>query len=295
MLFESVTTTRTNTNDETGDDDNHVQSASTDPGDDGDDGALNGPRISAYVDLAQRVGRWKIKHWSCYIILISDVVRTRTVSVLADELQLPTFPELLRRFLYDQVYSNNVLSSSQVPLSACPSFSGQIRIYNSAVATFYAPSDPSGSGGMRREYIRATPSWRKGQPRYDCVFLSMDAEVPGMLGMAVARVRLFFSLYYEETTYPCALVDWYTRFQDSADEDTGLWVVQPELDATGNPVTSIIHLDCVICAAHLLAIFGDEPVPKTLKFHQTLDSFQAFYVNKYIDHHAFDLLTPELH
>jgi hypothetical protein len=66
--------------------------------------------------------------------------------------------------------------------------------------------------------------------------------------------------------------------------------VQPELDAAGNPVATIIHLDSVVRAAHLVAIFGDEPIPKTLKLHQTLDVFNAFYVNKYIDHHAFDLL-----
>jgi hypothetical protein len=35
-------------------------------------------------------------------------------------------------------------------------------------------------------------------------------------------------------------------------------------------------------------------VPKTLTYQQTLDAFKAFYVNKHIDHHAFDLLTPEL-
>jgi hypothetical protein len=208
---------------------------------------------------------------------------------------LPTFPALLRRFLYDQVYPDNVLSSSEVPLSTCPLFDGKINVYNSAMATFYAPSDPSGSGGMRREYIRATPSWRKGPARYDCAFLSTDPDVPGMLGMAVVRLRLLFSFTFEGKSYPCALVHWYTRYQDEPDEDTGLWVVQPELDATWNPVATIVHLDSVVRTAHLVAIFQDKPIPKTLKFHQTLDVFKAFYVSKHIDHHAFDLLTQELH
>jgi len=202
---------------------------------------------------------------------------------------------LIRRFLYDQIYPNNVLSSSEVPLSACPSFSGKIRVHSSAIATFSAPSDPSGPGGMRRERIRAVPSWRKGPARYDCVFLSSDPNVPGMLGMAVVRVSLFFTFSFEGKLYPCALVRWYKRYQEQPDNDTGLWTVQPEVDPVGDPVISIIHLDCIIRATHLLPVFGEDFVPKTLKFHQTLDAFKAFYVNKYIDHHTFDLLTPDLH
>jgi hypothetical protein len=217
------------------------------------------------------------------------------VAELTTELQLPTFPSLIRRFLYDQLYPDSVVPTSQVSILACPSFTGKIRVYNSALATFYAPSDPSGSGGMRREYIRATPSWRKGPPRYDCVFLSMNPDIAGMPGMAVARVHLFFSFDYKAKTYPCALIHWYTRPHDELDEDIGLWTVQPQFDAGGNPSFSIVHLDSVIRAAHLLPVFGDKPVPKTHKFHRTLDVFESFYVNKYIDHHAFHLLTPELH
>ena len=223
------------------------------------------------------------------------IVRTRNATALAAELMLPTFPALLRRFLYDQVYPDNVLSLSEVALSACPLFDDKIHIYNSAVATFYAPSDPSGSGGMHREYIRATPSWRKGPARYDCAFLNTDPNVPGMLGMTVVRLRLLFSFTFEGKVYPCALVHWYTRHQDEPDKDTGLWIVQPKFDATGNPVVTIVHLNSIVRATHLIAVFRDEPVPKTLKFHQTLDVFNACYVNSYIDHHAFDLLTPQLH
>ena len=31
-------------------------------------------------------------------------------------------------------------------------------------------------------------------------------------------------------------------------------------------------------------------IPKDLHFSQSLDSFRAFYVNRFIDHHAFKLL-----
>jgi hypothetical protein len=85
------------------------------------------------------------------------------------------------------------------------------------------------------------------------------------------------------------------KFGNGLDQDTGQWIVQPEFDPAGSPIISIIHLDCIIRAAHLVSIFGENFVPQDLKFHHTLDAFNAFYINKFIDHHAFDLLTPDIH
>ena len=79
----------------------------------------------------------------------------------------------------------------QLHLEACPLFDGKIHIHNSAVATFYVPSDPSGLGGMCREYLQATPSWRKGPARYDCAFLTLDPNVKGML--TLMRQSIFLS------------------------------------------------------------------------------------------------------
>ncbi|KAF8805466.1 hypothetical protein BYT27DRAFT_7104486 [Phlegmacium glaucopus] len=39
-----------------------------------------------------------------------------------------------------------------------------ISVYHSAVASFYAPSDPSGIQGMHCEWIQSTPSWRYRAP-----------------------------------------------------------------------------------------------------------------------------------
>jgi hypothetical protein len=204
-------------------------------------------------------------------------------------MQLPNFPMLVRRFLYDQLYPDNLLSSSEVPLRECPSYSGKVRVYNSAVAIFHAPSDGSGIYGMRREHIRAVKSWRKGPGRYDCVFLNRDPDIPGMQGMDIVRIHAFFSFDFGGTTYPCALVHWFTIIGAEPDEDTGMWVVKPEVDHLGDQVVSIIHLDCIIRAAHLIGVFGESFVPRALTCHQSLDAFKAFYVNKYIDHHAFKL------
>jgi len=166
-------------------------------------------------------------------------------------------------------------------------FYGKISIYPSAIATFHAPSDISGIGGMRRERIRAVKSWRKGPGRYDTIFVNTD--LPGMGGLDIARVRLFFSFSHDGVYYSCALVRWFTRVADSPDDCTGMWVVEP--DDEERPF-SIIHLDTVVRAAHLLPVFGSGTgqVPKTLSFTDTLDTFKTFYVNKFVDHHAFEII-----
>jgi hypothetical protein len=164
-----------------------------------------------------------------------------------------------------------------------------IRVYTSAVATFYAPSDISGIGGMRYERIHAVDRWRNGPGRYDCVFVSTDSAAEGMRGFDIARVKLLFSFKHKGTTYPCALVHWYSRVGDSPDKDTGMWVVEPDYGEDGAHFAAVIHLDAIFRAAHLIPVYGDEFVPTHLSFTQTLDAFRAFYVNKYIDHHAFEI------
>lgn len=139
---------------------------------------------------------------------------------------------------------------------------------------------------MRRERIRAVKSWRKGPGRYDTILVNTNSSMEGMRGLDVARVRLFFSFSYDGVEYPCALVRWFSREGDSPDHNTGMWVVKPDDNETP---ASIIHLDTVVRAAHLLPIFGPEHVSKALSFTDTLDTFRRFYVNKYADHHAFEV------
>jgi hypothetical protein len=66
-----------------------------------------------------------------------------------------------------------------------------------------------------------------------------------------------------------------------------MWVVKPDVLCHGEALTSIIHLDMIVQASHLILVFGPQHVSKTLSFTDTLDAFSSFYVNKYVDHHAF--------
>ncbi|KAF7359698.1 hypothetical protein MVEN_00694200 [Mycena venus] len=83
----------------------------------------------------------------------------RFANSLADYIKVPDFPDLLLNFLHDQLSSPNYptygdVSDDDLDISELP-----ISVYHSAVATFYAPSDPSGICGMRRERIRSTPTF----------------------------------------------------------------------------------------------------------------------------------------
>ena len=54
----------------------------------------------------------------------------------------------------------------------------------------------------------------------------------------------------------------------------------------GARVLDVVHVDTILRSAHLLPVFGEDPVPPYLSYADALDSFQAYYVNRYIDHHA---------
>jgi hypothetical protein len=163
----------------------------------------------------------------------------------------------------------------------------KFSVYHSAIATFFAPSDLSGIGGMRSERIRALPSWRNGPSRYDTVLVSTDRQLEGMISLDVARVRLFFSFTHEDIEYPCALINWYDRVSNSQDEDTGMWIVKPVPGSS-----AVIHIDAILRCAHLIPVFGQNFIDRSinLTYNNSLDAFLCYYVNKYADHHMHEIV-----
>ncbi|KAF9238354.1 hypothetical protein BU15DRAFT_88408 [Melanogaster broomeanus] len=213
--------------------------------------------------------------------------RAKTSHALAIELGIPSLPSLITHFLSEQLHPE-----SQPTRSGLLPFTGPIKIFNSAIATFVAPSDPSGIGSMRHEHIHAVPSWRRGLARYDCVFVSTDDTQEGMLGMEVARVYCFFSFIHTDgETFPCALVHWFDRIADVPDELTGMWMVAPSFLDDGSHNLAVVHVDSITRCAHLLPIFGKENVPSVVHCHNSLDVYRAFYVNRFADHHTYELTS----
>ena len=176
--------------------------------------------------------------------------------------------------------NSSVEDVSETPL-------GTTSVFHSAVATFFAPSDISGTCGMRRERIRSTPSWRGGAPRRDCAFIVEDDDMAGMGGMAVVRILLLFSVTFGGVQYPCALVEWFRKI--GCDPITGMWVVRPDR-TRGRRDRTVVHLDAFLRAAHLIPVYGKEIIPLDFNHTYSLDTFEAYYVNKYIDHHSYDIV-----
>ncbi|KAG1792118.1 uncharacterized protein BJ212DRAFT_1451172 [Suillus subaureus] len=140
-----------------------------------------------------------------------------------------------------------------IPAASLPRHEGKLQVFNSAAATCYAPSDLSG----------------------------IDAE--GMQGLEVARVICFFSFKHNW--------EWFEKIGDCPDEDTGMWMVAPSFHEDSLRNLAVIHIETVFRAAHLIAIYGSEYIPHSLKFYHSLDTFGSFYVNKYADHHTFEIAS----
>ena len=98
-----------------------------------------------------------------------------------------------------------------------------------------------------------------------------------------------FSMYFTFSPRAYKPIPTVSRVSDLPDVDTGMWVVKPEMSDDGENLISIIHLDTILRACHLIPVFGSQRVPRALSFTDTLDTFTHFYVNKYVDHHAFEV------
>ena len=106
-------------------------------------------------------------------------------------------------------------------------------------------------------------------------------------------MHLFFSFVFRDELFQCALVHEFCKSFDDPDLDNGLWIFEPDhAEDDGPRIMSVIHIDSIVHAAHLLPVFkGTTPIPREISFANTLDAFRAFYLNKYIDYHAFETLS----
>lgn len=63
------------------------------------------------------------------------------------------------------------------------------------------------------------------------------------------------------------------------------------------PEISIIHIDTIYHTMHLIPIYGTQFIPgePQIQPHHSYDVFQAFYINKFADHHAFEIASWCIH
>ena len=208
--------------------------------------------------------------------------------MLAHYINEPGFLLAFNQFLYSRRHPNRSVPDDVITRV---NFMGKIHVFHSAVARFYSPSDLCGAGGMYRQRIRSNPSWH-GHPRHDTVFVVTDEDQPGMQGLLVARVLLFFSFVddVDRETVPCALVSWFVPASNCRDPDTGMWTVKSEGTRTSRPV-QVIHLKSIARGAHLLPKYGIGSLPDHVSYLNSLDLFRTYFVNPYIDHHCHEFLS----
>jgi len=49
---------------------------------------------------------------------------------------------------------------------------------------------------------------------------------------------------------------------------------------------TVLHIDSLLWDAHLIPVYSSKKLPLDFHYSYSLDAFEAYYVNKYIDHHA---------
>lgn len=225
-----------------------------------------------------------------------DPRRARTATEIVTDDGCPSvisLPSLIRIHLHKHLSGNHDISTDDVDLNDCPVVP-ELRIYTypSARAVFFAPSDLSGIEGMKAERIRAVKSWY-GKPRYDCVLVGKSEE-EGFQGYFVARVLLLFSFKHQGFLHECALVHWFSTFGNGPCPDTGMWIVTPDYRVRQGvpvPVVDVIAIQSILRCVHLIGVAGRSFLPlHNLDHSRSLDSFKAFYVNKYADHHSNEIL-----
>ena len=69
-----------------------------------------------------------------------------------------------------------------------------------------------------------------------------------------------------------------------------MWMVHPDIDQhRRRRVISVIHIDSILRAAHLMGVCGSSFIPDNPTYSTSLQAFRTFYVNKYADHHAHEI------
>lgn len=119
--------------------------------------------------------------------------------------------------------------------------------------------------------------------------METDSSKSEMHGMHVAHMKLFFSFKFKDVQYPCTLVEWFKAVGKDPDEDTSMWIIEPDLDANSSKVCNVIHIDSILHGAHLIPCFTNTKLESSFHFSSSLDTFSVFYVNKFADHHAHEV------
>ena len=206
---------------------------------------------------------------------------TVKISELAVNLKEPGIVPLFLRFLYKEF----IITQRQMDRT-----DPKVSVVTTATSMYFVPSDCSGTTGYTKELIHAMTSYRKKFPHYDTIFVRTGLT-PGPHGLSVAQLHVLFSFTIKGVHCEVALVEWFSYVGNSPDEDIGMWVVQREKWQDGSPLMDFIFIDTILQSYHLLSMYGEVTIPSDVTYVTSLTNFKIFYVNKFADHHSFELLS----
>ena len=233
---------------------------------------------SSLLPKLVHVQSFKEAHCSC--VRFSEPNYPSQLHALTVYINQPKFPLVLRQFLYKCHHPEEPIAPSMI--EECPGFDDMIRVHHSALATFYAPSNLSGSGGLWCEWIWSAPNFF-GHLHHNTAFIVINDSQPGMEGMEIGCVLPFFSFEYRCKNISCVLINWFVH-GDGCDPDTEMWTVRQGFDHHGEPTLEVIHLDSIAWVAHLLPIYG-QCIPEDFDYHTMLDTYSLLFVNHYCNGH----------
>ncbi|EIW75493.1 hypothetical protein CONPUDRAFT_65748 [Coniophora puteana RWD-64-598 SS2] len=68
-----------------------------------------------------------------------------------------------------------------------------------------------------------------------------------------------------------------------------MYMVQPKFNSDSSRRVDVVHIDSLVRAAHLIPHFGTGHVPEEMHCYDSYDSYDSFYLNRFVDHHAFEI------
>ena len=188
----------------------------TPPEEEDDHGPVESGPLMNEVCLAHKRGKGSPPRKICFLMLFTASAQEypRSLGALGLKISQHNLLDLTRRFLYYQLNPSLTIDPDNLPLAVCPViWDSKVSVFYLATATFCAPSNPSGPGGMCRKAIHSTHYWSRGNIpglHHECVFVDVGNPGVGMQGLLVARVYLFFKFPYGSVKYPCTLMCWYS-------------------------------------------------------------------------------------
>jgi hypothetical protein len=146
-------------------------------------------------------------------------------------------------------------------------------------------------------------------PRFDVIESRLTTEDPRHCGRYVAEqqyVTLTILTPYQPkspiVTLPIGLCAPISASADIADQviplhtgtlvkcdkDTGMWVPEPDfVGANHRPLLQLVYLSTILQASHLMPVRSSDPEHWEPRWHdhtKTLDTWQCYYINKFVDH-----------